>query len=248
MMISQAELIAIWKTDEGKPHKGRLIDMNAYAKDPTNPVCMCAQGQVLSRIGGRSPEYLADLNQFNADAEVAKLLGISRAHAVLLRKVNDDEDGAPASVLENPEAILGDQWSKVLDFWWYLDRMTDSRWNAARNAARSLQSSLQESPPSSPQGSPQGKMHGNDAWAVARDSARDAARSLQSSPQGKMHGDAAWAVARDAARDAALASNEIQSRNIVKARGTPFYFLPVFGFASLDDIPARPASYGTGQL
>jgi hypothetical protein len=68
---------------------------------------------------------------------------------------------------------------------------------------------------------------------VARAAARDAARA------------AAWGAARDAAGDAAGdaaagdaagASNEIQGAAVMRERGKPFFFLPMFGFASPEDI------------
>ena len=54
--------------------------------------------------------------------------------------------------------------------------------------------------------------------------------------------DAAWAAALDAALDAAgdaaRATNEIQGAAVMRANGTPFYFLPMFGFANPEAIPA----------
>ena len=108
-------LIDRWQTDEGKPYKGTLIDMDAYNADPSNPGCMCAQGQVLHHAGWEG-HRLIRVPQDEADREVAKLLNISNAHAVLLRIVNDKADGAPAVVLIDPGAVLGGQWSKMLDF------------------------------------------------------------------------------------------------------------------------------------
>ena len=55
---------------------------------------------------------------------------------------------------------------------------------------------------------------------------------------------AARAAAWDAAGDAAEASNEIQGANILRRDGKPFFFLPLYGFATPEDIPARPANYG----
>ena len=69
------------------------------------------------------------------------------------------------------------------------------------------------------------------AWAAARDAARDAA------------GDAA----RDAAGDAAWAAAwEIQGFDLLIERGHKPFFLPMFGFSTPADIPARPADYGNG--
>ena len=179
-MTKLLELIARWNTDEGKPYKGSLIDWDAYNGDNHDIGCMCAQGQVLHLVGGWTPERLKDTGQVQADAETAKLLNISRAHAALLRTINDKSDGAPAIVLENPGAVIGDQWSKLLDFWWHLDSLTADQWDAARAAARAAE----------------------------------------------------------------RASSEIQGAAILRDKGKPFFFLPLFGLASPDDIPARPANYG----
>ena len=188
------ELIARWNTDEGKPYKGSLIDMGSY--EDGNLSCMCAQGQVLHVVGGWDADRLSSIQQSDADKETAKLLNISRAHAVLLRNTNDMIDGAPAIVLTDPAKVIGDQWSKLLDFWWYMNTLNTDGW-AKVVAAR---------------------------YAVW---------------------DAAWHAARYAARDAAgYATSEIQGAEILKRDGKPFFFLPMFGFASPDEIPARPADYG----
>jgi len=228
------ELIDRWNTGEGRPYKGSLIDWSAYNRDNHDIGCMCAQGQVLHFVGGWSPERLHNSNQNDADTETAKLLNISRAHAVLLRRVNDNADGAPAIVLENPGSVLGDEWSKLLDFWWHLDTMTAKQWDAVGEVAWS-----------------------SVEWDVASHAARVAG------------GDFAWetalavagtarvvsASARTTVRDfastplttplnAAGASREIQGLKILSKNETPFFFLPAFGFASIDDIPARPVNYG----
>jgi hypothetical protein len=205
-MTELNELIARWNSDEGKPYKGSLIDMKSYEEG--NLSCMCAQGQVLHVVGGWSADRLSGTAQVEADEETARLLNISRAHAVLLRKTNDQIDGAPAIVLTDPSKVIGDQWSKLLDFWWHMDSMTDSDWLKVIAA-----------------------------WDAAGDAAWDAA--------GDAAWDAAWAAAWDAARDAAWAAAwEIQGAEIFKRDGRAFFFLPMFGFATPDDIPARPADYG----
>lgn len=181
-MAELNELIARWNTDEGKPYKGSLIDMDNYQDG--NLGCMCAQGQVLHEVGGWTAEMLSSTAQVDADEATAKLLNISRAHAVLLRNTNDKIDGAPAIVLTDPAKVIGDQWSKLLDFWWHMDTPTTDDWRKV---------------------------------AAAR------------------------AAAGDAAGDA---SSEIQGAEIFKRDGRAFFFLPLFGFATLDEIPARPAGYG----
>ena len=229
-----AELIAQWDINEGKPFKGSLIDADAYKANPDSPSCMCAQGQALHYIGGRSIEWLQNVEQSEADAETAKLLGISRAHAILLRSVNDSVDGAPSVVLTHPEKVLGDQAHIVLAFWRHLDMMKAEQWDAAWDAARDA--ALVAA--------------GDAAWVAARVAARDAARDAALVAAGDAAwdaalvaaGDAAWDAARDAARDAALvaagATNEIQGASVMRAKGRPFYFLPMFGFANPEAIPA----------
>ena len=209
-MTDITKLIERWNSDEGKPYKGSLIDMDSYSDG--NLSCMCAQGQVLHVVGGWDADRLSDTDQPEADEATAKLLNISRAHVVLLRNANDKIDGAPAIVLTDPGKVLGDQWSKLLDFWWHLDTMgvddgetVYAAWAAAGAAA----------------------------WGAARDAAWVAAR------------DAAWVAAGVAAGDAAgAATREIQGADLMRERGQLFFFLPMFGFASPDDIPARPADYG----
>lgn len=208
------ELIARWNTDEGKPYKGSLIDMSRY--EDGNLSCMCAQGQVLHVVGGWDAQMLKDIEQVNADKETAALLNISRAHAVLLRQINDSVDGAPAVVLTNPAKVLGDQWSKLLDFWWHIDVLGPEGWQKVAAAADA-------------------------AWIAAADAARDAARAAAGDAPRAAAADATWIAARDAAWAAA---GEIQGANVLKGQGKGFFFLPMFGFATPDDIPARPSDYG----
>ncbi len=215
-----AELLERWQTDEGKPYKGRLIDWRAYDADPGNIGCMCAQGQALHLLGGWTPERLWDAEQFEADCATAKLFNISRSHAVLLRVVNDRADGAPAVVLTDPGKVLGDQWSKLLDFSWYLDRATERDRRVARNAA----------------GEAAGQAARKAAWGAAWGAARETAWA------------AMQAAGQAAGQAAQWASLEIQGAAILRRDGKPFVFLPIFGFASPNDIPARPADYGiTGR-
>ena len=101
--------------------------------------CMCAQGQALHFLGGLTVDELRYIDQKDADLQVAKLFGISLAHSILLRNINDNREGAPSCVIRNPEQVLGDQAQTVLAFWRHLDRMTTAvgtaAWAAARAAA-----------------------------------------------------------------------------------------------------------------
>lgn len=156
------ELLDYWPGNI--PFKGKLV-----SDDGT---CMCAQGQALHFLDGVSPAELRDYEQDEADKRVAELFGISRAHAVLLRIVNDSRPGAPSVVIRDPAQVLGDQAETVLAFWRHLDRMTTEQWAAA------------------------------------------------------------W----EAARVAAAATNEIQGAAVLRAQGTPFFFLPLFGIAQPEDL------------
>jgi len=173
--------------------------------------CMCAQGDILHHELGWSVEKLRRTAQVEADREVARALDISVAHAILLRNVNDSEPGAPSIVLTNPEKVIGDQAPTILAFWRHLDRMTDEQWAAARDAARDA------------------------AWDAARDAARDAAWDAARDAAR----DAAWAAAWDAAWDAAsYAVAEIMGARVLRERGTPFFFLPMFGFSDPEAVLA----------
>jgi hypothetical protein len=200
------QILARWDSGDGKPCKGSLIDWEAYEADPDNMGCMCAQGQVLALAGGWDYAQLRDTEQSEADIATAKLLNISRAHAVLLRQINDKADGAPSIVLTNPGKVMGDQWSKLLDFWWLFHNYSAADWRKVLAA-----------------------------WVAAWDAAGAAARA------------AAWAAAGDAAWAAAWAAAwEIQGFDLLIEPGIKLFFLPMFGFAALADIPARPADYGNG--
>ena len=120
------ELLDYWPGNI--PFKGRLVSEDGS--------CMCAQGQALHFLDKLNPSDLRMIDQADADKRVAELFGISRAHSVLLRIVNDRQDGAPTSVIRNPEQVLGDQAHVVLAFWRRLDQMNPADWVAAREAAR----------------------------------------------------------------------------------------------------------------
>ena len=117
MEVTIATMVARWSSSERPLFKGKLIDEDG---------CKCAQGDVLSCAGYTDKQLRRyadgkDGGQASADAETARVLGISRIHAVLLRQVNDAVGGAPQLVLTNPEQILGDKASLLLAFWKYLD-------------------------------------------------------------------------------------------------------------------------------
>jgi hypothetical protein len=146
------------------PFKGKLV-----SDDGT---CMCAQGQTLHLLGGYSVDDLRKMDQLKADAENARIWGISFVHSVLMRRINDSRPGAPSIVITNPELVLGDQAQTVLAFWRHLDRMRGKEWAPAGGAAGAAARAA--------------------AWEAAWEAAGAAARAAAC--------EAAWEVAREAAR------------------------------------------------
>jgi hypothetical protein len=206
-------LVAKWAEPGGIPFKGYLISADG---------CMCAQGQALHYVGGWSPERLRKITQSFADQQTARLLGISVAHAILLRLVNDHKPGAPAVVLTDPAQVLGDQAETVLAFWRHLDRMTVWQWDALRTGTPRFRDPEHEA-----------------RRAVAHDAAFDAVGCDAA-------GDAWQAAAARSAiemagRSPGEATNEIQGARILRERGQPFTFLPMFGFADPEAILAKEA-------
>jgi hypothetical protein len=174
MNTAAETLLAFWENPRNIPFKNSLISKEPPRDGDEPTTCMCAQGQALYMIGGYSEEDLRNIKQEKADKEVARLLGISVAHSILLRKINDGQPGAPSDVLTNPEKYLGNNYQTVLNFWTFMDSLTEDNWKevirrydaldpAARNAARDAA--------------------WNAAWGAARYAAWDAA------------GDAAWFAA-----------------------------------------------------
>ena len=198
------------------PFKGALVSEDGS--------CMCAQGQALHFLAGLSVGQLRDIEQNEADRQVAEIFGISRTHAVLLRIVNDRQEGAPSSVIRNPEQVLGDQAQTVITFWRHLDRMTPAAREAAGGAAREAAREA--------------------AWEAAREAAREAAGGAAREAAREAAWEAAWGAAgeaageaaREAAWEAAWATNEIQGAAVMRAKNQPFFFLPLFGFADPEAV------------
>lgn len=219
-------LLARWATDKGKPFKGDLIDWETYLADPSDLGCMSAQGQLLFEAGWK-PTQLKRMDQAGGDLAVAKLLNISRAHAILLRHVNWQIDGDPSVVLTDPGKVMGDQWSKVLDFWWALHSLTPEDWDAVSNSVNiSIERNIQ--------------LREN-----ATNAAINAADAVVGERKRSFVGDITRHASRTAEWYAARATYEIQGADILRRDGNRFFYLPTFGFSSPDDIPPRPDNYGT---
>ncbi len=258
-----ADIISRWDAGDGKPYKGSLIDWRSYEADPENMGCMCAQGQVLHAVGGWDHTKLRSTAQPEADAETAKLLNISRAHSVLLRKINDKVDGAPSIVLTDPGKVLGDQWSKLLDFWWLFHNYTAEDWRKVAAPLPAL-ADAEDVAWGAAVAAAWRDVAWNAAWNAARDAAWGAARStVRRSAMARFRGSSAWGAAWatekaawGAAWDAVMATGtaagdaarEIQGYDLLVERGRKPFFLPMFGFATPADIPARPDDYGLGVV
>ena len=211
-MMTLEELIAGWDSGEGKPYKGSLFDRAAYEANPDSPACMCAQGQVLHYVAGWDVERLASVKQSEADKAIAEELGISLGHAVLLRHVNGKVDGAPGIVLTHPEKVLGEHAQLVLAFFKHLDSMDAAAWVAAWVAARAA------------------------AWDAAWEAAWVAARTAAWEAAGDAARAAAWVAASKAAWVAAVAAAEIQGHKILAEQGKQLFFLPIFGFETIEAL------------
>lgn len=193
-------MVTRWSDPEARPlFRGKLIHWDGSC---------CAQGDVL-RVCGVSDDSLRAMEQADADRRVARELGISIAHSVLLRQINDDQDDCPQDVLAHPERVLGPEAPRILAFWRHLDTLTQDQWAAARDAAM-------------PAARASNKDANNDAaraaarddavWATTRDAINDATWNQ-------------WAVARDTAWAAVWATHEVRSASKLEK----FYFLPLFG-------------------
>jgi hypothetical protein len=198
------ELLDYWPGNI--PFKGSLV-----SDDGT---CMCAQGQALHYLGGLTVEDLRSIDQRVADRKTAELFGISRAHAVLLRIVNDNAEGAPACVIRNPEQILGDQAETVLAFWRCLDHTSEAAWAAAWAATRGA------------------------VGEAARAAAMEAAGAADWGAAWAAVGAAGWGAVGAAGWAATGATHEIQGAAVMRGKNQPFFFLPLFGFADPDAVVA----------
>jgi len=155
--LSKRYFVNRWSDPELRPKlSGRLIDDNG---------CKCVEGDVLSECG-YSDDELRAMDQGVADTETARLIDISKTHAVFLRNVNDSTDGCPQDALDTTnggiERLFGPNAKLVLAFWRYLDAMSPTQWSVARNTARNVVQHTTR----------------DKAWDIAFDTARDVTRDL----------------------------------------------------------------------
>jgi hypothetical protein len=204
------ELLDYWPGNI--PFKKKLVNDDG--------TCMDAQGQALHFLGGLTVDELRAIDQRDADLQVAKLFGISLAHSILLRNINDNREGAPSCVIRNPEQVLGYQAQTVLAFWRHLDRMTPAAWEAVREAAEAVSLSWAAA--------------GSAAWQVVGGAAWEAAGAAVRAAVGATVG----ATAGAAVGATAGATSEIQGALFIRANNRPFVFLPLFGFSDPESVIA----------
>lgn len=182
--------------------------------------CMCAQGQALHFLRQVPIEILRRYDPDVADREAAEIFGISVSHSILLRFINDSYPGAPSVVIKKPAKVLGDQAETILAFWHHLDSMTTAQWFDVGVRRQSLSKA-------------QGILAGQDAGDAAINAV------------GREMAEAGWGCTRHApsnvcsflpSASASSAVHEIQGAAVLRKRGIPFIFLPMFGFTSPEDV------------
>lgn len=211
--ISIETVVARWRDPATRPAfiEGALVEFGPNGIQSSVEECaFCAQGDILARDGGWSLRRLADASTHEADREVARLLGISVAHAVLLRVINDSQEGCPEDVLAAPEKVLGDQAQRVLAFWRRLDALTRAEWQAIADNAGDLEFN-------------EGAL--DDAAAEAAGNAANAHVCTATDP-----------VEPSSICAATNAVREILAARLLRERGIPFTFLPLFGIADPDEL------------
>ena len=206
--LNPKHFVERWSNPDLRPSlTGSIIDESG---------CKCAQGDVLSQCGYTDDELRA-MGQDEADAETARLLGISQNHAILLRNVNDSEDGCPQDVLDTSsggiERLLGPNAKLVLAFWRYLGTMTKEQFDSVQRKARSMVRNASE----------------NKAWFAALTAAWNTAVTMSR--------DTEWYKAMNALKiDGPVTVKlmvEYASLELIVLDGIKsFYFLPILG---LDD-------------
>lgn len=122
-----------WSQPDGLPGKGYEVVREENGLSP------CAQSEAVMLSKGMGVmDFEAFLkgslssyeNQgLNLDKFTAKTLGISTVHSVLLRRFNDLSSLNPAIALTQPERVLGKNWDRVLEFWHFIDSISQGKLN-----------------------------------------------------------------------------------------------------------------------
>ncbi len=233
-----AAITEYWQRPDVRPMTGNLIKLpdgfDRTGDTPPPPSCMCAQGQSLHYLFGMSVDDLLALGQGDADKKIASLFGISRAHAVLLRNVNDTLLGAPGSVLTNPHAHITQPHSyAVLCLWHFMDTLDYDKWlDIYRKYFLSKALSEKYSP-----------------WAEAEaEAAAEAAEAAAAAAEAE----AAAAVKVNFSRFnwwrlSRFCTLEIIGSVVLKSQEKPLFCLNSFGFSDLNALIAWGTTNGIDQ-
>jgi hypothetical protein len=226
-------LVNSWLDGTNIPYKGGRLYNPDLPEAKDNPLsCMCAQAQALWLFDDRDTTFLSHMNQGSADREFASLFNISRAHSILVRYVNDSptyDNKDLAYTLTNPGHMLGPNWSKLLDFWWFLEHdMAYGDWVKLKRFNDVFDFS---------------KARTNAQTAAAKETGgkeyviEDIVYFYITTLAGAHRNDQSFSLVLGACW-------EIQGFDhpIIGSLN----FLPRFGFNSLEDIPPCPADYGKG--
>jgi hypothetical protein len=135
-------------------------------------------------------------------------MNCSKAHQRFSNYLQEPE------ALTNPQDFLGPNYEAVINFWWYMDSLTETQWNEVLRRYRALDYA---------------------AWSAARSAAWDAALS----PARYAAWDAAWSAAKDAAYYAAkYATYELMGIHKLFEQGEPLTFVPLFDFTGNYELHA----------
>jgi hypothetical protein len=122
----------------------------------------------------------------------------SKAHQCFADCLNNQR------ALEHPEDYLGSNWKDVLNFWWYLECLSEEQWKIVWERYWALDPKIQGA-----------------AWKAARDAALDAA--VDAAAACVAAGNAAYA-----ALGAGYATYELIGSHRLLEQGKPLTFLPLF--------------------
>jgi len=126
----------------------------------------------------------------------------SKAHQNFFNELQNPE------ALTNPQNFLGPNYETVINFWWFMDGLTENQWKEVARRYDALDGA---------------------AWSAARAAARSAARSVA----GSAAWSAAWYAAGIAARNAAWnaardATYELMGMHTLLDDGKDLLFVPLF--------------------
>jgi hypothetical protein len=114
--------------------------------------------------------------------------------------------------LINPQDFLGPNYQTVINFWWFMDSLSEDQWKEVARRYDALDTA---------------------AWNAARAAAKYAARDTAYNAARNAAWDAAWDAARVAARDAAgyaagYATSELIGMHTLLNDGKELLFVPLF--------------------